>query len=454
LTLEKPLPSNIEAEKAFLGSLLIDPDALHTCNFVISEDFYRTSHQKIFTSMCELYSSGTAADFLTLSDQLEQSGELDECGGQSYIISLVNSVPTSGNAAHYARIIVELAQLRRAIEAGTKIVAAAYERTRAVEVINTGLDLLYKINMREAITRDPILEVGELAQMRMSEYDTLYETYHGRGGLVGVPTGLYQLDTLTGGMRKGNLYVFVARPGEGKTAFVVTMGINARRLGFNGIFFSLEMERSQIMDRILGRIANIPIDRLAKGHIFDGEWGDLVAASDYLQESSKEGGQLFIDHTTGLNPMQMRARTLSKMAELPVHYIMVDYINRAKPTVKQETMVLDLGSIVQDLKSLARDLGIPVVLLGQLNRQGADVPELGHIKGSGDIEQESDFVGAFFRPVDKLTNEPEERGTKPMTVILDILKHRQGQADVELNVTFHPTITTFKDPYPGKEEEF
>lgn len=460
---ERMSPQDIEAEQGVLGSILIDPEVLPAIiGLLVPEDFFRDSHRTIFTAIREMDSNRDPVDFVTICSRLESQGKLENAGGSGYISSLINCVPTSGNAEYYAQIVQEKSIRRKIIHASGKIAAWAFdEAIRAEEALARSEALLRTIANSQRTGRPE-----ELAALSNAYLVTLEElTNLTRSGIVtGIPTGFRRLNVLTGGFQRSDLIVLAGRPGRGKTASALSLGVNAMSAGFNVLLFSLEMAKWQVVQRILAGLSGISQTRLRLGQIdpLMGEWDQIVGAVDSIPE-----GKFWIDDTAGLNVSELRSRARRHQSEYGVDLLIVDYaqlmhahrIDGKSFENRQE----EVATISRNLKELARELNIPVIALAQLSRdiekRQNKRPVLSDLKESGAIEQDADIV--MFLHQDE-EDEPLPNGSLVIRFLVE--KHRNGALD-EIPVEFIPHLTLFRDlssdvvapdreplPFPRREE--
>ncbi len=436
--MEKLLPQNIEAECGVLGSIIIDPEAIvQVSDFLHADDFYRDAHHTIYEVILQLYEEHEPADFITICDELERRNKLEEVGGASYITSLINQVPTSGNVEFYARIVERTAILRRLIHAAGQIAAIAYEEGDAEIALDKAEQLIFNISQRHA--RSDFSHMRDVLAEYMNKLDKLHER---RGSIVGVPTGFTDLDRLTGGLQKSDLIVLAARPGIGKTSLALSLAHNTALKFHNSIaVFSLEMSKDQLAQRLLSMDARIDQQRLRTGIIEEDEWDRIVYAMDTLSESN-----IWIDDTAGISTMEMRSKARRLQAEHGIDLIIVDYLQLMQATIggrRNENRVQEISEISRSLKGLARELNVPVLALAQLSRavesRQSKVPQLSDLRESGSIEQDSDIVMFIYR--DDLYNQESER--KNIADII-IAKHRNGPVG-EISLYFQASQTRFRD---------
>ncbi|HZO72086.1 MAG TPA: replicative DNA helicase [Ktedonobacteraceae bacterium] len=380
--MEKLLPQNIEAESGVLGSIIIDPEAVvQVADFLAAEDFYRDAHRTIYEVILQLYERHEPADFITICDELERRNRLEEVGGASYITSLINQVPTSGNVEYYGRIVERTAILRRLIHAAGQIAAVAYEEGDADLALDKAEQLIFGISQRHA--RADFSMLRDLLADYMEKLDQLHER---RGTIVGVPTGFTDLDRLTGGLQRSDLIILAARPAVGKTSLALSLAHNASiRHQQSVAIFSLEMSKEQLVQRLLSMDASIDQQRLRTGWIEDDEWERIITAMETLSQAN-----LWIDDTAGISTMEMRSKARRLQAEQGIDLIIVDYLQLMQSSTgnkRNENRVQEISEISRNLKGLARELDVPVLALAQLSRavesRQSKVPQLSDLRESG-----------------------------------------------------------------------
>ena len=436
--MEKLLPQNIEAECGVLGSIIIDPEAIvQVSDFLRADDFYRDAHRTIYEVIMRLFEEHEPADFITICDELERNNKLEEVGGASYITSLINQVPTSGNVEYYGRIVERTSILRRLIHAAGQIAALAYDSDDADAALEKAEQLIFNIGQRHV--RSDFAHISEILAEYMNKLDQLHEH---RGSIVGVPTGFADLDRLTGGLQKSDLIVLAARPGLGKTSLALSLANNsAVRHQRSVAIFSLEMSKEQLAQRLLSMDAGIDQQRLRTGWIEDDEWDRIVIARDTLEEAS-----IWIDDTASISTTELRSKARRLQAQEGVDLIIIDYLQLMQATIggkRNENRVQEISEISRSLKALARELNVPVLALAQLSRavesRQSKVPQLSDLRESGSIEQDADIVMFIYR--DDVYNQDTEKKN-----IADIIvaKHRNGPLD-EISLYFQASQTRFRD---------
>ena len=354
-------PHNTEAEEAALGSLLLDPDAIfNVASFLNPEDFYREKNGWIYDAVRDLHNRREPADFVTLCDELERRGQLEEVGGAAYITFLINAVPTAIHAEYYARIVERTAILRRLIGAAGQIAALAYEDAEDVdEVVDRAEQVLFGVSQRR-ITRDLV----SIKQIIGAYYDRIDYLYQHRDELIGIPTSFPLLDKLLGGLQPSDLIIVAGRPSMGKTSLVLSIAQNAaRKFNQRVALFSLEMSSEQVVQRLVSAETGIDSQRLRLGDLRDDEWPLFVEATGILSEVP-----IFIDDTPSISALQMRTKSRRLHAEHGLDLVIVDYLQLMRGDTRSENRVQEISAISRALKGLARELNVPVVAVSQLSR--------------------------------------------------------------------------------------
>jgi replicative DNA helicase len=405
-------PHSIEAEESVLGALLLDKDAVSdVAEFLRPQHFYKQGHSQIFSAMLDLYQEREPIDLVTVADELKKSKQLKNIGGSAYLSSLANKVPTAAHAEHYARIIKDQFTKRELISASTKLAEMAFDDSGEVDKLLDDAErtifALSQQNLKQVFV--PIKDA--LAE----SFDRLDELHKTSGDMRGVPTGFTDLDNALAGMQKSNLLILAARPGMGKTALALNIAQYAsveRKIPVG--FFSLEMSREELVDRLLVAQANIDAWKLKTGRLGEEEFTRLSDAMGVLADAP-----LYIDDTPALSVMEMRTKARRLMAEHGMQLIVVDYLQLIRGR-NLENRVQEVTEISQSLKNLARELKVPVLSLSQLSRavehRGSKLPQLADLRESGAIEQDADVVMFLFRD--------DEEDLENMK--LNIAKHRNG----------------------------
>ena len=360
----KSIPSNIEAERAVLGALLIDPDAVtKIASFVRAEDFYRERHAWIFSALMALHERREPADFVTLVDELERQEQLEAIGGPAYITELINSTPTAIYVDFYARIVERTAILRRLIGAAGKIAELAYDESNNVdEVVDRAEQIIFGIS-ESRIHRD----LTPIGSIMANVVDTIDFLARNQDTLMGVPTGFVMLDKMLGGFQKSDLIIVAGRPGMGKSSLGMSIAQNAaKRHAARVAVFSLEMSNEQLVQRMLSVESAIDSHRLRLGQVYEEEWPILMEAANTLAAT-----KIFIDDTPGATAMDIRTKSRRLYAEHGLDMIIIDYMQLMSGNStpgRGENRQQEISYISRSLKELARELNVPVVALSQLSR--------------------------------------------------------------------------------------
>ena len=406
-------PHSENAEVSVLGALLLDKDAvIAVAEFLKPEDFYDDRHREIFECAVELYEERVPVDVLTVSERLKKRKALKMIGGTGYLTDLVNKVPTAAHVEHYGKIVKDAAIKRLLLASATKLVDLSLdEGTAADELMDKAESEIFSLSQRH-LSKSFTLVKDALAE----SFDRLGELHKQGEGLRGVPTGFKDLDDCLAGMQKSNLLILASRPGIGKTAFSLgvaqSLAVKYKRpVGF----FSLEMSKEELVDRLLVAQADIDAWRLKTGKLGEDDFTKLSNAMGELAEAP-----LFIDDTPALSILEMRTKARRLQVEHGLDLLVVDYLQLARSR-QLENRVQEVSEISQGLKNLARELKIPILALSQLNRAvetrgGQKRPQLADLRESGSIEMDADVVMFLWR-------EDEENIEN---INLEIAKHRNG----------------------------
>ena len=361
----KSIPANIEAERAVLGSLMIDPDAIiKVANFLRAEDFFRERHAWLYEAMLALNERREPLDFVTIVDELERRNQLEEIGGPAYLTELITNTPTALYIDHYARIVERTALLRRLIAAAGKIAEIAYDESQDVdEVVDHAEQLIFGVS-ESRIHRD----LTPIRAIMSNVVDRIDFLARNQDTLMGVPTGFTMLDRLLGGLQKSDLLILAGRPGMGKTSFGLSIAQNAaRRYGARVAVFSLEMSNEQLVQRLLSMETGIDSHRLRMGAVQEEEWPILLEAANLLASTS-----IFIDDTPAASVTDIRTKCRRLYAEHGLDMILIDYMQlmtgQGGGNGRNENRQQEISYISRSLKSLARELNVPVIALSQLSR--------------------------------------------------------------------------------------
>ena len=396
---ERVPPQNIEAEQSVLGAMLIDKEAIAKATEILSaEDFYREAHRVIFSAMLEIYNKNEAVDMITVTDILRRDNKLEDVGGIAYITSLANVVLTAANVKYHAEIVAEKSVLRQLVKVSTEIAAMGYEANDEVGVL---LDTA-ESRILEISNRKKRADFTPISAVLMDSVQNIEKLLNNKGGLTGIPTGFNDLDKLTSGLHPSDFIILAARPSMGKTALALNIVQNValrahKRVGGDPrsvAFFSLEMSKEQLVNRMLCAEANIDSQRLRIGEMKEDDWTHLWDACDVMSKA-----KIYIDDTAGITVMDMRSRARRLKAEHGLDLIVVDYLQLMQGSGKRNTSgdrQQEVSEISRSLKALARELDVPVLALSQLSR-GVEArqvkrPMLSDLRESGSLEQDADSV--------------------------------------------------------------
>ncbi len=450
-------PQSLEAEMSFLGSVLIDKDAMiKVADMARSEDFYKDAHVKIFETIQELYSKNEPIDLLTLSTRLEEKNQLESIGGRSYLAALTNAVPTASNVVHYAGIVHRKATRRRLLSASSEIVRLSYqEETEDLDqILDQAQQHLFgvsKIYFKQSFT--PVRSILTDA------FDRIDELHKNKGQLRGIPTGFKQLDNLLAGLQKSDLVVLAARPSVGKSAFMldIVRHVATRQKVPVGLF-SLEMSKEQLVDRMLCSEANVDLWKMRTGHLSDRPEDDDFPRIGHAIGTLSEA-PIFIDDTPNVNIMQIRTKARRLQAEHGLGLIVIDYLQLMESSSKgnSDNRVQEVAEITRGLKGIARELNVPVLALSQLARSVEQskpaIPKLSHLRESGSIEQDADVVMFIYRKSADRNYRPEDIAPDERNLTeIHIAKHRNGPtglvklAFVEQFASFRNMDTEYSSP--------
>lgn len=433
-TKDNLLPHNLEAEQALLGSLLIDHGTITDLSFLGSADFYLDRHGWIFQGLKTLWDNQTPADLVTLCDYLEQQGQLSEIGGEAYLSQLINATPTSIHAEHYGRIVERDAIKRRLMDTAAKIAKMAYEATEPDELLSKAEGLLLEAVSSRAEERTAFM--GDLANM---VYEHIERVRGAGDGITGLPTGLTDLDRLLGGLQKSDMVVMAGRPGMGKTSLAMQIAKNAAKShGKQCLFFSLEMSKEQLAQRIVSSETGIEVNRLRTGNVRDEEWATFFQAQKALSEYP-----IAVDDSPSLTPALMRSKAIRHQARFGLDLVVVDYLQLMASDRREQNRHQEISLISRGCKTLARELGIPVIALSQLSREVEHRkdkrPMLSDLRESGAIEADADIVIFLYR--DDVYN---PNTTIPNVAELIVAKHRSGPTGA-ISAYFRKHLTEFVD---------
>jgi replicative DNA helicase len=437
--LDRIPPQNLEAEQAVLGAMLIEREAISkVAELLRPEDCYREAHRLIYNAMLELFNKNDAVDMVTVIEFLRKEDKLEAAGGIAYVTSLANSVPTAANVLYHARIVEEKALLRQLINAATNIAGMGYEGSEEVaSILDSAEKMILSVSSRKM--------GGEFTPIKSIIFDAfnkIEQLYASKGSITGLSTGFKDLDKLTSGLQPSDLILIAARPSMGKTAFVLNI---AQHIGIAEkkavAFFSLEMSKEQLVQRMLCAESAIDSQRLRIGELEAKDWTKLVSGADRLSAAP-----IFIDDTAGITVMEMRSKARRLKIEHNLSLIIIDYLQLMQGSGKgkgSENRQQEISEISRSLKALAREINVPVIALSQLSRsvesRQVKKPMLSDLRESGSLEQDADIVAFLYR--DDYYNPDSDK--KNITEVI-IAKHRNGPVDT-VQLFFHKQFTKFSD---------
>jgi len=425
---ERIPPQNLEAEQSLLGCLMIDQDSIvKIADRVQAEDFYKSAHTHIFEAVADLYNRREPIDILSVGNRLEEKGILSNVGGRAYLVELSNMVPTSSHVVHYAEIVQKKATLRRLISAAANISQIGFEEDEDVDVsLDEAERALFQVS--EKYNKNTFVHIRNVLD---NAFERIDELHRDRGKLRGVPSGYKALDELLAGFQKSDLVILAARPSCGKTSLALDI---ARHIGVTAhipiAFFSLEMSKEQLVDRMICAQANVDLWKLRTGRLSERN-DDFPRIADALGKLSE--APIFIDDSANLNIMQLRTKARRLKTEHGLGMIMVDYLQlmESRNSKNSDNRVQEVAEISRGLKQIAKELDVPVLALAQLSRAveltKPAIPKLSHLRDSGSIEQDADVVMFIYRKsADKNYREEDLAPEEKNIAEIHVAKHRNG----------------------------
>ena len=387
-------PQNVEAEMAVLGAMLIEEDSIPlVMEMVDSSCFYKESNRKIFDAILGLNEAHKVVDLITLTDELKRRNSLEEAGGASYLTSLVDGVPTAANVQHYARIIKERSILRSLINNATLIVKEGFEAKDNVdELLDRAEKLIFEISDHRADTG-----YAQLKDIIKDSIETIDKLYQRKAHVTGLPTGFVDLDIKTAGLQSSDLIVVAGRPSMGKSALAISIAEHVCVVEKIPVgFFSLEMSKEQLVQRLLCSHARVDAHKVRSGYLSPSDWPRLTAAAGKLSEAP-----MYIDDTPAISALELRAKARRLKSHHDIKMLVVDYLQLMRGSAKSENRQQEISEISRSIKALARELGIPIIAISQLSRaveaRQDHRPQLSDLRESGAIEQDADLVLLLLR---------------------------------------------------------
>ena len=413
-------PQHLEAEESVLGAMLLSATAVGTVSEILSaSDFYRESHAKVYRAALALWAKGEPVDAITIVDELDERGELEDVGGQGRVAELAALVPSTSNVEHYARIVKEMATLRGLVRAGQEIARLGQERPGEVtDLVDRAEQIVFELG-QQRVTSD----FAHIELLLKESFERITQLYEAGAEVTGIPSGFRELDLLTSGFQPGNLVILAARPSMGKSALGLCIAANLGvRHEVPVALFTLEMSKSEVTQRMMCSEAKVESQRLRTGRLSPEDWPRLTAACDRLMKAP-----IYVDDSGSTTIMELRSKARRlKSREPALGLIIVDYLQLMTSGASVENRVQEVSQISRALKVLARDLEVPIVAMSQLSRaveQRHDKrPILSDLRESGSLEQDSDLVAFVYRDEYYLGEESEQQGIAEV----HLAKHRNG----------------------------
>ena len=434
--IKREIPKNIEAEEAVLGSILINQETIYGVSELLDiEDFYRKSHRTIFKVMLDLNTTKKAIDIITLTDYLTHISKLEEVGGIAFITSLANKVPSTANLKHYINIVKEKSMLRNIVHIAEYMENMGYD-SESIDTPETVLDkaeqLLSKLTKKLVTTK-----VNNIKEQTLNAYVDIENIINHKDELLGLETGLYDLDNFLQGLKNSDFMILAARPSMGKTAFALNIASHLSiKKDTPVVFFSLEMSSNQLIHRIFSSRGLIPLFNLKSGNLDDAHTQKLIKVSNKLSQSKL----IINDEISNLMSLRSIARKLKR--ENDIKLIIIDYLQLLEGT-RRENRNLEISEISRSLKILAKELDIPIIALSQLSRsvesRQVKKPMLSDLRESGSLEQDADIVMFLYRE-DYYNPETENKNITDVIVA----KNRNGPTGT-IPVYFHKEYVRFQD---------
>lgn len=428
-------PQNVDAEMSLLGAVLIDEETLADISeHVTPKDFYDKRHGLIYDGMMRLYEKHKPVDLLTLTEELKRKKQLEDIGGSAYLTELTNYVPTAAHAETYAEMVSQKAVRRRLIKASADIAEMGYDEEHSTqELLEQAEAELFSVS-DQSLKQDLI----SLESILTESFDRMEELHRNKGALRGVRTGYRDLDNMTAGLQRSDLIILAARPAMGKTTLVTNLAYNVATIAKQPVlFFSLEMSKEQLVDRMLADASGVDAWNIRTGNLSDDDFSKLSEAMGEMAEAP-----IYIDDTPGVSVLEMRTKARRAAHEQPLGLIIVDYLQLMQGSGRSDgNRVQEVSEISRGLKLLARELNVPVIALSQLSRsvesRSPQIPQLADLRESGSIEQDADIVMFIYREAYYNPDTDRENITD-----LIIAKHRNGPVG-KVELYFHPERLRF-----------
>ena len=429
-------PQNLDAEKSLIGAVLIDEEVLADISeHVTPKDFYDKNHQLIFAAMMRLYERHRPVDLLTLTEELKKKDQIEIVGGSAYLTELTNYVPTAAHAEAYAELVAQKAVRRRLIKASAEISELGYdEETTTQELLEKAEAELFSVS-DQSLKQDLV----SIESILTESFDRIEELHRNKGQLRGIRTGYRDLDNKTAGLQRSDLIIIAARPAMGKTTLVTNLAYNVATIAkLPVLFFSLEMSKEQLIDRMLADASGVDSWNIRTGNLSDEDFSKISEAMGEMAEAP-----IFIDDTPGLSVLEMRTKARRAAHDQPLGLIVVDYLQLMQTNGNYAgNRVQEVSEISRGLKLIARELNVPLIAISQLSRsvesRTPPIPQLSDLRESGSIEQDADIVTFIYRPG---YYEPDNPEVQNITDLI-IAKHRNGPVG-KVQLYFHPERLRF-----------
>lgn len=432
--LKRILPHSIEAEQSVVGSMIMDQEAIVVASeLIMGDDFYNKQYGVLFEAMVELHEEGSPVDLVTLQNRLREKDVPPEISSLEFVRDLITAVPTSANIKHYANIVAEKSTLRKLIRLNEEISNSCYAGKEPLEII---LEETEK-KVFNLVQRRNTDEFVPIRQVVMNAMDKIEQSAKNKGAVTGIPTGFIDLDYRTAGMQPSDLVLIAARPSMGKTAFVLNI---AQHVAFKDhktvAIFSLEMSKEQLVNRLFSLESRVDAQHLRTGNLSDDEWEKLIESAGVIGKSN-----LIIDDTPGISIAEMRSKCRKYKLEHDLKMIIIDYLQLMSGSGRSDSRQQEISDISRSLKSLARELSVPVLALSQLSRAVEQRPDhrpmLSDLRESGAIEQDADVVMFIYRD-DYYNKDTDMKGIAEII----IAKQRNGPIGT-VNLVWLPEYTKF-----------
>ncbi len=425
--IDKIPPNNLEAETAVLGCMLLDRDAISQAIETLGADcFYKEAHKKIYSAIVKLFDENRGVDLITVIEELKRESSLDESGGPAYVTGLASAVPTAANFVHYSKIVKDKMLLRNLIQAATHIVSDCYNTNQEITfLLDKAEQAVFSVSNKKVESK-----FSPLRDVIKSSIETIDTLYQRKENITGLGTGFRDLDIKTAGLQRSDLIVIAGRPSMGKSAFVSCIvehvGVIEKR---PVAFFSLEMSKEQLVQRMLCSHARVDAHKVRTGFLSQSDWPRLVSAAGKLSEAP-----IYIDDSPGITVLELRTKARRMKAQFDIKMVVLDYLQLMQGPSNADNRQQEISEISRSLKGLARELDVPIIAISQLSRaveQRSDHrPQLSDLRESGAIEQDADLVMLLLR--EEYYNQTEEN--KGVAEII-IAKQRNGPVG-SINLAF------------------